>query len=55
MGCFVELCRRGLKINSDKSKFIVLNGEGVLVCDVLGNGMRLEHVSEFKYLGMYFE
>ena len=26
--CFVEVCRRiGLKVNADKSKVVVLNGE----------------------------
>ena len=28
MGCFVEVCRkRGLKVNADKSKMMVLDGE----------------------------
>ena len=31
--CFVEVCRRrGLKVNEDKSKVIVLGGEEGLVC-----------------------
>ena len=49
---FVEVCRRrGLKINAGKSKMIVLNGEEELECEVHVDGIRLEHVSEFKYLG----
>ena len=27
VGCFVEVCRRSLKVNADKSKVTVLNGE----------------------------
>ena len=38
--------RRGLK-----SKMMVLNGEDGLECQVHVDGIRLEHVSEFKYLG----
>ena len=30
---------------------MVLNGEEGLECEVHVNGIRLEHVSEFKYLG----
>ena len=30
---------------------MVLNGEEVLECKVHVDGIRLEHVSEFKYLG----
>ena len=30
---------------------IVLGGEERLVCDVYVDGIRLEHISEFKYLG----
>ena len=33
-----------------KSKVMVLNGEEGLECDVYVDGIRLEHVSEFKYL-----
>ena len=51
MGSFVEECRRGLKINVDKSKVIMLNGEEGLMCKVHEGGMRLQHVSEFTYLG----
>ena len=35
MGWFVEVCRRGLKFNADKSKVMVLGGEEGLVCKVL--------------------
>ena len=46
VGQFVKVCRRrGLKFNARKSKVIVMNGEEVHV-----DGVRLEHISEFKYL-----
>ena len=34
-----------------KSKVMVLNGEEGLECEVQVDGVRLKHVSEFKYLG----
>ena len=43
--------RRSLKVNEGKSKVIVLNGEEGLECEVYVDGISLEHVSEFKYLG----
>ena len=43
--------RRGLKVNADKNKVMVLNGEEGLECEVNVDGIYLEHVSEFKYLG----
>ena len=49
---FVELCRRrGLKANADKSKVMVMNEEEGLECEVYVDRIRLEDVSEFKYLG----
>ena len=52
VGWFVEVCRRGgLKVNSSKSKVMVLNGKEGLECEVCADGIRLQHVSEFKYLG----
>ena len=49
---FVKVCkRRGLKINAGKSKVMVMNGEEGLECEVHVDGVRLENVSEFKYLG----
>ena len=52
MTCFVELCRRiGLKLDADKSRAMVLNGEEGLECEVWVEGMPLEHVLKFKYLG----
>ena len=39
------------KVNTGKSKVMVLNGEKGLECEVHVDGIRLEHVSEFKYLG----
>ena len=41
---------KGLKVNAGKSKVMVLGGEKGLKCDVCKDRMRLEHVSEFKYL-----
>ena len=52
VGRFVEMYgKRGLKVNVGKSKVMVLNGEKGLECEVHVNVIRLEHVSEFKYLG----
>ena len=51
MGRFTEVCRRRLKVNAGKSKAMVLNGEEGLECEVYVDGLRLEHVSEFKYMG----
>ena len=45
------MCRIGLKIDADKRKVVVLNGEEVLECEICADGIRLEHVSDFKYLG----
>ena len=39
------------KFKAGKSKVIVLNGEERLECEVHVDGISLEHVSEFKYLG----
>ena len=51
MGRFVEVCRRrGLKVNPGKRKVMVLCGKEGLDCKVWADGIRLEHVSEFKYL-----
>ena len=50
VGRLVKVCRC-LKINADKNKVMVLGGEEGWVCEVFVNEMRLEHVSEFIYLG----
>ena len=42
--------RRELKVNAGKINVMVMNGEEVLECDVHLEGLRLEHVSKFKYL-----
>ena len=34
---------------------MILNGEEGLECEVHGDGIRLEHVTEFKYLGCVFD
>ena len=52
VGRLVEVCRRrGLKVNASKSKVMVMDGEESLECEAHVDGVRLEHVSEFKYLG----
>ena len=43
--------RRSLKVNAGKNKVMVLGGEDGMECEVCVDGIRLEHVSEFKYLG----
>ena len=48
---FIEVCRRGLKVNAGKNKVMVMNGEDGLECEVHVEGIRLEHILEFKYLG----
>ena len=53
VGHFVEVCRRDLKVNAAKTKVMVLNGEKGLECEVSIGGLRLEHVSESKYLGCF--
>ena len=51
VGCSVEVCRRrGLKVNASESKVMLLGGEEGLKCYVCVGGIRLQHVSEFKYL-----
>ena len=50
VGLFVEVCRRGLKVNTGKSKVMLINGERGLECEVLVGGIRFDHVSEFRYL-----
>ena len=56
MECFVELCRkRGLKVNAGKSRVMILNGEDGLECEVSVDGVRLDCVSEFKYLRCVFD
>ena len=48
---FGEVCwRRSLKVNASRSKVMVMNGEEGLEFEIHVDGMRLEYVSEFKYL-----
>ena len=55
VGCFVEVYRRiGLKVNAGKSK-VMLGREEESECEVCIDRKRLEHVSEFKYLGCILE
>ena len=52
MGRFAEVCRRGgLKISPGKSMVMVLGWEEGLECEVCIDGILLEPVSEFIYLG----
>ena len=52
VGRFAEVCRRRrLKVNAGKSRVMVLNGNEGLECEVHVDGIRLQHASEFKYLG----
>ena len=39
------------KVNAGKCKVMVLKGEDILECEAHVDGIHLEHVSEFKYLG----
>ena len=51
MGPFAEMCRRrGLKVNACKSEVVELDGEEGLGCEVCVDRIRLEYVSECKYL-----
>ena len=40
-----------MKVKKINSKVILLGREEGLECEVCADGIRLEHVSEFKYLG----
>ena len=56
VGRFVKVFRgRGLKANAGKSKVTTLGGEKGLEGEARVDGIRLEHVSEFKCLGCVFE
>ena len=45
VGCFIEVCRRGLKVNAGKSKVMGLGGEDELEREICTDGIQLEHVS----------
>ena len=52
MECLIEVCRKGgLKVNASECKVMVLDGKERLECGVHIDGTRIEHVSEYKYLG----
>ena len=56
VGWFTEVCRRRvLKVNAGKSKVKVKIGEEVLECEAHIDGVCLEHVSKFEYLGVMDE
>ena len=42
-------------LNAGKCKVMLLNGEEGLECQVHIDGVRLEHFSQFKYLGCVFD
>ena len=50
--CFVEVCRRGLKVNTKKSKVKGLVGEEGSLCEVLvdGNWCRRRNILKFVNL-----
>ena len=51
VGRFAEVYRRrGLKVKACKGKVILVNGKDGLDWEVYVDGIRLGHVSEFKYL-----
>ena len=51
VGCFVEIYRKGLKVNAGKSKMIMLGREEGLECEVYVNV-----TSKFKYkFGICFQ
>ena len=55
-GWFAEVCRRReLKVKASKGKVMVLNVEEGLEYEIHVNGIRLEHVSEFKYFGCFVD
>ena len=52
VGRFVEVNRKiDLKVNAGKIMVMSLGGEEGLEYEVCVDGIHLEHVSEFKYLG----
>ena len=56
VGRFAKVCRRrGLKVNASKSKVILFGGEEGFEYEVCLDGIRLAHLSEFKYLGCVLE
>ena len=56
MRSFVEVCmRRDPNVNVDKIKVVAMNGEEGLKCGVLVDGMRLQHISEFKYFRLVLD
>ena len=47
--------KRGLKVNAEKSKMMVLGEEKELECEICLDRLRFEQLSEFKYLGCGFD
>ena len=55
VGRFIEVCKRkGVKGYAGKSKVMLLGGEEGLDYEVCVNRIRLEHVSEFKYMVLFW-
>ena len=43
VGQFAEVCRKGLKVNTGKSKVAIMNGEEGLECEFHVDGILLQH------------
>ena len=55
-GCFIDVCRRGLKVKADKRSVVVSNGEEGLKCVVHGDGTQLQQIFGvfwMNYIQMY--
>ena len=52
VGLFADVFKRkGRILNADKTKLMLLGGEEGPIYEILVDRIRLEHVSELKYLG----
>ena len=53
---YVEIYKiRGLRVNADKIKVMVLGGEQGLVWEVNVAGRQLENISKFIYVGLVLD
>ena len=50
VGRFVDVCRKGLKVNAGKSKVVMLSEEEGLECEIHVDGEQLEHVNQAHML-----
>ena len=54
--CFTEIWKiKGLKMNEDESKVILLRGKKESIYEVIVDWRQVEYVSEFKYLRLVFD